>query len=104
MLGTPSASARTWSESIHGCDSTFLDTNRQASTMIKIKDLAESKELDQKAMSRISGGAIASSYRTDGSSTGRLSVDWGQHKPASDDTSSPDYGAALNRLLLQPNT
>jgi hypothetical protein len=72
--------------------------------MLKIKDLAQGKELDQKAMFQISGGAISSSYRTDGNSTGRLGIDWRQHKPGSGDTSSPDYGAGLNSMLFQPNT
>jgi len=72
--------------------------------MLKIKDLAQGKELDQKAMSQLSGGAIASSYRTDGNSTARLGIDWRQHKPGSGDTSSPDFGAGLKSMLFQPNT
>jgi hypothetical protein len=100
----PSASSTTSGVSIGGCNTVFFDSNRQTCTMLKTNDLAQGRELDQKAMSRISGGAPAGSYRTDGSSTGRLGIDWRQHRPGRGDTSAPDFGAGLNSMLFQPNT
>lgn len=80
------------------------DPNRQTCTMLKLNDLAEGEELDQKTMSQISGGATASHDLTHESATGRLGISSGPHNPVSGTISSPDYGVGLDAMLFQPNT